>query len=93
MASTFKLPVLVELHAMAKAGTLDWDERIEVTSKDQHLGSGDITPLFDPPGLSISMRNMANMMMMISDETNHRARPLRSTRNPSMRKGNELLMR
>jgi beta-lactamase class A len=69
MASTFKLPVLVELHAMARAGQLDWDERVEVTSKDQHLGSGDITPLFDPPGLSISMRNMANLMMMISDNS------------------------
>ena len=69
MASTFKLPVLVELHAMARAGSLSWDERIEVTSKDQHLGSGDITPLFDPPGLAMSMRNMANLMMMISDNS------------------------
>ena len=69
MASTFKLPVLVELHALAKAGQLNWEERIEVTSKDQHLGSGDITPLFDPPGLAMSMRNMANLMMMISDNS------------------------
>ncbi len=69
MASTFKLPVLVELYAMAKAGNLNWDERIEVTSKDQHLGSGDITPLFDPPGLAVSMRNLANLMMMISDNS------------------------
>ena len=69
MASTFKLPVLVELHAAAKAGALDWDERVEITAKDQHLGSGDITPLFDPPGLAVSMRNMANLMMMISDNS------------------------
>jgi beta-lactamase class A len=69
MASTFKLPVLVELHAMARAGTLNWDERVEVTSTDQHLGSGDITPLFDPPGVAMSMRNIANMMMMISDNS------------------------
>lgn len=69
MASTFKLPVLVELHAMARAGNLNWDDRVEITPTDQHLGSGDITPLFDPPGLSISMRNMANLMMMISDNS------------------------
>ena len=69
MASTFKLPVLVELHAMARAGSLNWDDRVEITSKDQHLGSGDITPLFDPPGLAVSMRNMANLMMMISDNS------------------------
>lgn len=69
MASTFKLPVLVELHYLARAGRLNWDDRVEITSKDQHLGSGDITPLFDPPGVAMSMRNLANMMMMISDNS------------------------
>jgi beta-lactamase class A len=39
MASTFKLPVLIELHAMAKASALQWDEIVEITAKDQHLGS------------------------------------------------------
>lgn len=69
MASTFKLPVLVELHYLARAGRLNWDDRVEITSTDQHLGSGDITPLFDPPGVAMSMRNLANMMMMISDNS------------------------
>ena len=69
MASTFKLPVLVELHAMAKAGALRWDAEVSVTSKDQHLGSGDITPLYDPPGVTLSMRNLANLMMIISDNS------------------------
>jgi beta-lactamase class A len=69
MASTFKLPVLVEVHALAVAGNLRWDDMVEITSRDQHLGSGDITPLFDPPGVRLSMRNLANMMMMISDNS------------------------
>ena len=69
MASTFKLPVLVELHAAARAGRLRWDEMVNITPEDQHLGSGDITPLFDPPGLAMSMRNLANLMMMISDNS------------------------
>jgi beta-lactamase class A len=69
MASTFKLPVLVELHAVAQAGGLDWNQMVQVTSKDQHLGSGDLTPLYDPPGVAISMRNLANLMMMISDNS------------------------
>jgi beta-lactamase class A len=69
MASTFKLPLLVELHTQAKAGRLRWDETVEITQRDQHLGSGDITPLFDPPGVSLSWRNLANMMMMISDNS------------------------
>jgi beta-lactamase class A len=69
MASTFKLPVLVELHAAAKAGALRWDEMVNITPQDQHLGSGDLTPLYDPPGVSLSIRNLANLMMMISDNS------------------------
>jgi beta-lactamase class A len=69
MASTFKLPVLVELHAQAKAGRVRWDDTVEITPKDQHLGSGDITPLYDPPGVNLSWRNVANLMMMISDNS------------------------
>ena len=69
MASTFKLPVLVELHAQAKAGGVRWDDTVEITPRDQHLGSGDITPLYDPPGVTLSWRNLANLMMMISDNS------------------------
>lgn len=69
MASTFKLPLLVELHAQAKAGRMRWDESVEITPRDQHLGSGDITPLYDPPGVALSWGNLANLMMMISDNS------------------------
>jgi beta-lactamase class A len=69
MASTFKLPVLVELHAAAKDGRVRWDESVEVTQREQHLGSGDLTPIYDPPGVRLSVRNLANLMMMISDNS------------------------
>jgi beta-lactamase class A len=69
MASTFKLPVLVELHALAAAGRLRWDETVAISSRDQHLGSGDITPIYDPPGVTLSWRNLSNLMMMISDNS------------------------
>jgi len=69
MASTFKLPVLVELHAMARAGSLRWDEVVQIAPTDQHLGSGDLTPLYDPPGVALSLRNLSNLMMMISDNS------------------------
>ena len=69
MASTFKLPVLVELHAAVKAKRLRWDDVVSITPRDQHLGSGDITPLYDPPGVSLSLGNLANLMMMISDNS------------------------
>jgi beta-lactamase class A len=69
MASTFKLPVLVELYAKAKAGQLNWDEMVEIGVSDQHLGSGDLAPLFDPPGVRLSLHNVANLMMLISDNS------------------------
>lgn len=69
MASTFKLPVLVELYAKAKEGNLNWDEMVDIGEHDQHLGSGDLAPLFDPPGIRLSMHNVANLMMLISDNS------------------------
>ena len=69
MASTFKLPVLVELHALAKAGGRAMGRDGGDFLPHQHLGSGDLTPLYDPPGVALSMRNLANLMMMISDNS------------------------
>ncbi len=69
MASTFKLPVLVELYAKAQAGKLNWDEPVDIGPLDQHLGSGEIAPLFDLPGVRLSLHNVANMMMLISDNS------------------------
>jgi beta-lactamase class A len=69
MASTFKLPVLVELYAKAKAGRLSWGELVDIGPLDQHLGSGELAPLYDPPGVKLSLHNVANLMMLISDNS------------------------
>ena len=69
MASAFKLPVLVELYAKAKAGKLSWDEMIDIGPLDQHLGSGELAPQFDLPGVKLSLHNVANLMMLVSDNS------------------------
>lgn len=69
MASTFKLPILVELYAQQRAGRLSFDEMVELTPHDQHLGSGDISVNFTLPGVRLSLRNLMNLMMMISDNS------------------------
>jgi beta-lactamase class A len=69
MASTFKLPVLVELYAKAQAGTLKMDDPIEIGPLDQHLGSGELSPQFELPGARLSLHNVANLMMMVSDNS------------------------
>ena len=69
LASSFKLPILVELYAQERAGTVKFDELHALTPADQHIGSGDISVNFDLPGVSLSVRNLANLMMMISDNS------------------------
>jgi beta-lactamase class A len=69
MASVFKLPVLVELFAKVKAGRLDWDDAVDVGPRDQHIGSGDLSYIYDPPGIDLSLRNIANLMMIVSDNS------------------------
>jgi beta-lactamase class A len=69
MASTFKLPVLVTLYDRAKKGQVSWDEPVELGARDQHLGSGDLSYLYDVPGVRLSLHNVANLMMMISDNS------------------------
>lgn len=68
MASTFKLPVLLELLAQVKEGKFKLDDEIAVGPADQHLGSGILAAL-TAPGITLSVRNAANLMMMISDNS------------------------
>jgi beta-lactamase class A len=68
MASTFKLPVLVELFFQAKEGRFSLDDEIRVQPSDQHLGSGLIAKMA-APGITLSLRNMAHLMMLISDNS------------------------
>jgi beta-lactamase class A len=69
MASVVKLPILVELYAQHRAGRVNLDEMYVLTERDPHVGSGDISVNFDLPGVALSVRNLANLMMMISDNS------------------------
>jgi beta-lactamase class A len=68
MASTFKVPVLMELMYQVKEGRYGLEDEISVQNSDQHIGSGMISKL-TVPGLKMSVRNMAHFMMMISDNS------------------------
>ena len=68
MASTFKVPVLVELMCQVKEGRYGLEDEISVQAADQHVGSGMISKL-SAPGIKLSVRNMAHFMMMISDNS------------------------
>src|SRR5215510_11654397 len=68
MASTYKVPILVELFYERAAGKLSLSDRIEVTPADVHPG-GTIALLLDGPGLDMSIHNLINLMMRVSDNS------------------------
>lgn len=68
MASTFKLPVLVEVMAQVKEGKFSLDDELSIQKTDQHLGSGLLSSL-TAPGVRLTVRNLVNLMMMISDNS------------------------
>lgn len=69
MASAFKLPILVELFYQRAEGRFTLDDRIEIAPGDLHVGSGSMSQLFDAPGVQLSMHNLINLMMRISDNS------------------------
>src|SRR5262245_36041580 len=69
MASAFKLPILIELYFQKAAGKLSLDDRVEVMPGDLHVGSGAMIALFDLPGVQLSIQNLVNMMMRVSDNS------------------------
>lgn len=68
MASVFKVAILVEVMEEVKEGTLSLEEEISIQKPDQHMGSGMLSDL-DAPGVTLTIRNLINLMMMISDNS------------------------
>ena len=68
MASVFKVPILVEVLAQIKEGKFTLEDEISIKKTEQHLGSGMLSDL-DAPGIKLSLRNLINLMMMISDNS------------------------
>jgi beta-lactamase class A len=68
MASTFKVPILVEMMARVESGDWSLDMPIDLTERDQHIGSGLLAALW-APGLTLSLKNLATMMIILSDNS------------------------
>jgi hypothetical protein len=66
-ASVFKLPVLAEVFRQAKGGALDLDERITLRAEDGVMGSGILRDF--GPGLRPTLRDLAVMMVIVSDNS------------------------
>jgi beta-lactamase class A len=69
MASTFKVPVAVQLLTLVDLQRVRLDSMITLTPQDLHPGSGTLTNLFDDPGVALSLRNLMELMLLISDNS------------------------
>ncbi|MGE5357892.1 MAG: serine hydrolase [Bacteroidales bacterium] len=66
-ASTIKLPILCALSARVAAGRMKWDDRITLHDADKISGSGVLTELSD--GTVLTLRDLSNLMIVVSDNT------------------------
>lgn len=69
MASTFKVPVAVQLLSRVDRGEVKLDQMVTLEPQDLHPGSGTLTGLFNKPGVSLSVRNLLELMLLISDNS------------------------
>lgn len=69
MASTFKIPIAVQLLTRIDKGEVKLDQMIDIKQSDLHPGSGTIADLFNKGGLALSVRNLMELMLLISDNS------------------------
>lgn len=69
MASTYKVPIAVQLLSRVDRGEISLADMVELEPADIHPGSGTISNLFDDPGVTLSLRNLMELMLLISDNS------------------------
>ena len=67
-ASSIKIPILLELFRQAQTGKLNIDERVDVKKSLMAAGSG-VLLRFSDGGSSLSLRDLAVLMIVLSDNT------------------------
>lgn len=69
MASAFKLPVAIQVLSLVDEGKLTLDKMVSLSPSDLHPGSGKLTELFFHPGVSLSIANLLELAIVVSDNT------------------------
>ena len=68
VASSIKIPLLIELFNKAKAGTMDLDEEVTIRDGDKVKGSGVLKEMGDGT-VTLTTRDLATLMIIVSDNT------------------------
>ncbi len=74
MASSYKVPIAVQLLTKVDSGLLSLDQMVEFSYADLHIGSGMLAERFDwprasKPGVALSIRSLLELMLLISDNS------------------------
>jgi beta-lactamase class A len=69
MASTIKVAIAVQLFTKIEKGELSLGTMTELKPSDLHPGSGTLDVLFAKPGVQLSVENLLELMMVISDNS------------------------
>jgi len=74
MASSYKIPIAVELLTKVDSGKYSLDQMIDVGFDDLHPGSGILSERFNwpgakRPGVALSIRSLLELMLLISDNS------------------------
>ena len=66
MASTSKIPVAVTLLELVGRGEEQLGRMVTIEIRDPHPGSGVMSQSFTPPGVALRVRNLLELMLLIS---------------------------
>lgn len=69
MWSTYKLPIAIEVLNRVDAGQEQLDRLVEVQPRHFSSGSGTLTDLFRNGRVALSVRNLLELMLVVSDNT------------------------
>lgn len=69
MASTVKVAIAVTLFTKIEKGELSLMTMVDLQPSDLHPGSGTLDVLFAKPGVQLSVQNLLELMMVISDNS------------------------
>lgn len=69
MASAFKVPVAVQILSLIDEGKLSLDTMVSLGPTDYHPGSGKLSELLFHPGVSLSINNLLELAIVISDNS------------------------
>jgi len=69
MASTYKIPIAVQIFTLVDRRELSLEQMVEMNQRDLRPGSGVLTIYLNKPGVSLSIRNLLELMLLISDNS------------------------